>query len=157
MLLLGWKLLAMDEPLLAIHQSYKHLPGISALTATPIILPNCRYSPSSRSGCASSPVTEQAALSHLVTTGPPWLTAAPHHQPGPMTGVFAGIPVQTRPVEASQCVQAHSKLFSHNPFHKECYWKSAELLWGIFQSLSSEMLWGCFFFFPFSVRHTAFS
>lgn len=48
MLLLGWKLLAVDEPLLAIHQSYKHLPGISALTAIPIISPNGRYSPSHR-------------------------------------------------------------------------------------------------------------
>lgn len=78
---------------------------------------------------------------------PPWLPAAPHHQPGPMTGVFAGIPAQTRAVEVCQCVSAHSKLFSHNPVCKVYVIGNAEFLWSIFQRLNNEMLLSVFFFF----------
>lgn len=152
MLLLGWKLLAVDEPLLAIHQSYKHLPGISALTAIPIISPNGRYSPSHR-GVQAAPwqnrqhcpiLWPQAPLADCCTTPPAWShdrRVCRHTCTDKGSG---GVPMcfSTQQAFLTQSISQSMLLEMHRVPLKRI---SKPQQWDAFKC--------CFFFFFFSVKH----
>lgn len=145
MLLLGRKLLAVDEPLLAIHQSYKHLPGISALTAIPIILPNGRYSLSHR-GVQAAPWQNrqccpiswpQAPLAACCTTPPAWShdrRVCRHTCTDKGSG---GVPM---------CFSTQQAFLTQSSLQSICYWKCRVPL----KHISKAQQWDafkCFFFF----------
>lgn len=131
---LGPKLLARDEPLLATFQSYKHLILFFRLTVTSIIRPKFRCSPSC-SGCASNLATKHKALSHHTSfhrrvpsagccaTPPSWShnTCGARQMPADKPG--GGAPAQRTPH-----IPALTKLSSCHSFHTIHYNKCTELL-----------------------------